>query len=334
MSFGDADIVIVGAGLAGAATAYHLARRSDDRILILEKEDVAGAHSSGRSAAIVRVGAVEPGVRGLIEEGGRAIREGTLAEFDRHGIVLLGLGDDDVRPMFPRARGRGLWFPDDGIVDVAALLHSYLAGLDISFNTSVESWRRAADRILLRTSRGEISCRILVNAAGPWAGVFGGLPITPLNRHLFATPPLDWVDPRWPTVWDGNAGLYFRPESGGLLLSACDEKPAAPGDYQEDPTVVEQLAEKLERLQPDLGELAIQSSWVGQRTFAPDRNFVIGFDPRDDGLFHVAGLGGHGVTASPAVGALAASLILGDRVGGANAFSPSRLKAGGWRLEA
>jgi glycine/D-amino acid oxidase-like deaminating enzyme len=66
-------------------------------------------------------------------------------------------------------------------------------------------------------------------------------------------------------------------------------------------------------------------SWVGQRTFAPDRRFVVGFDPRDDRVFHVAALGGHGVTVSPAIGALAANLLLHPKHRPTNPFDPARL---------
>ena len=72
------------------------------------------------------------------------------------------------------------------------------------------------------------------------------------------------------------------------------------------------LYEKLQRHQPELGEPAIAHHWVGQRTFAADRLPVLGFDPRDPRLFHVAGLGGHGVTVSNAVGERAAAMLLGE----------------------
>ena len=48
------DYVIVGAGFAGAATAYHLARRGVTNILLLEQESIPGFHSSGRNAAMLR----------------------------------------------------------------------------------------------------------------------------------------------------------------------------------------------------------------------------------------------------------------------------------------
>lgn len=305
----EAEIVIVGAGFAGAATAYHLVRRGVRDILIIERESTAGVHSSGRNAAIIRAFTHETQVAALLAEGAAEIRKGELAPFEQNGILLVGLGDEDASKYVPRAIGSGRWCPEEGVVDTAALLQTYLEGTAVQYSTAVAGFEPSGAGLCVHTNRGDVRCRLLVNAAGPWAGVLGNLPLTPMNRTLFGTGPLDWVNPSWPTVWDGANGLYFRPESGGLLLSACDERPAAPGEYSEDPAVIEQLAEKLATLQPGFADVPIRSTWVGQRTFAHDRNFIIGFDSRNDRLFHVAGLGGHGVTASYAVGRVAADDI-------------------------
>ncbi len=322
----DADIIIIGTGFAGAATAYHLVRRGQATVRLLEREDIPGVHSSGRNAAFIRAHADEAALQPLMSAGADHIRSGVMAPFGQHGSILLQLGDEPAERYCARATGRGRWCPEDGVVDTAALLNSYLAGQIIDYGTAVEQWTRRGDTMVVNTSRGALRCRVVVNAAGPWAGELGGLPLTPMNRHVFVTTPLSWVDPTWPTVWDGTRGMYFRPESGGLLMSACDETPAEPGAYHEDPAVILDLADKVERLQPGLGELAIRQAWVGQRVFAHDRVFVIGFDPRDDHVFHVAGLGGHGVTASYAVGDLAARMLLGQGdVAGADVFSPARL---------
>ncbi len=321
----DTDILIVGAGMAGAATAYHLAKRCDLSVLIVEQEETAGVHSSGRNAAIIREHADEPALQRLLSDGAQFLRQGKLADYEQRGLMVMGRGDDDVRKYFTRARGSGLWCPQDGTVDVASLLQSYLTGQEVRYETSVNDWTDQQDHLKVSTNQGTITCRLLVNAAGPWAGRLGNLPLTPLKRHLFVTAPIDWLDPEGPSVWDGAAGFYFRPESGGLLLSCCDETAAEPGDYSEDPEVLLELAEKVETHQPGLGELAIARQWVGQRTFAPDRLFVIGFDPRNDKVFHVGGLGGHGVTSSFAVGRMAASLITGAAPPGAELLSPSRL---------
>jgi len=321
----DVDILIVGAGLAGAATAYHLSQRSLARLLVVEQEPMLGVHSSGRNASIVRRFGVDPLVQPLMEEGAEFLRSASFARYDRRGLILLGLGDVDVRGHFPRARGLGRWCPDDGVVEVAALLQAYLWRISLRFDTRVLGWSEQNGRLRVETTTGDVTCELVVNAAGPWAGTLGNLPLTPTNRHLMCTPPIEWVDPDWPCVWDTEVGLYFRPESGGLLLCCCDETPAEPGDYRHDPNILDTLADKLARSQPGLGELAVQSTWVGQRTFAPDRRFVIGFDPRDPRVFHVAGLGGHGVTSSYAVGRLAADLILGRAADSDGTFDPARM---------
>ena len=57
-------------------------------------------------------------------------------------------------------------------------------------------------------------------------------------------------------------------------------------------------------------------SWAGLRTFAPDRVFVAGFDPRAEGFFWLAGQGGYGVQSSPAMAALTRYLVTGAALGG------------------
>jgi D-arginine dehydrogenase len=57
-----------------------------------------------------------------------------------------------------------------------------------------------------------------------------------------------------------------------------------------------QLAERLSTLAPRLATATVRRYWAGLRTFAPDRNLVVGRDPRVLGLSWLAGLGGHGMT--------------------------------------
>jgi D-arginine dehydrogenase len=321
----ETEILIVGAGLAGASTAYYLGRRGVREVLLVEKEQVPDVHSSGRNAALVRSVVSEPDIRVMTTRGAAVLRADGLAPFRHTGSVLIGMGDEQAARHFPLAQGQGMWCPDDGVVEVAALLQTYLASRSVLFNTEVVGIDPSGERLRVHTSRGDILTRVLVNAAGPWAGRLGRLDLTPMNRHVFVTPPREDIGANWPFVWDTTEGLYFRPESGGLLLCACDEQPAAPGDYQPDPGVTDRLHELTARLQPGLGDIAVMNSWVGQRVFARDRKFVIGFDPRDRRVFHVAGLGGHGVTASPAVGRLAADLLVNGEPTQPNPFDPARL---------
>ena len=53
------------------------------------------------------------------------------------------------------------------------------------------------------------------------------------------------------------------------------------------------------------------SRWAGLRSFAPDRVFVAGFDPRTKGLFWLAGQGGYGIQSAPAMAQLTRWLVQG-----------------------
>ncbi|MBK9796693.1 MAG: FAD-binding oxidoreductase [Holophagaceae bacterium] len=77
-----------------------------------------------------------------------------------------------------------------------------------------------------------------------------------------------------------------------------------------DADVLDGLYASLRELAPGLAERPITRYWTGLRTFAPDRRFVLGWDPWNPHLFWSAGLGGHGMTSGLAVGALAADLFL------------------------
>jgi glycine/D-amino acid oxidase-like deaminating enzyme len=88
--------------------------------------------------------------------------------------------------------------------------------------------------------------------------------------------------------------------------------------------VQEMLAEKIQDYIPALGDVSISRGWAGFRTLTPDGRFVIGWDGTVEGLFWAAGLGGHGMTTSAAVGRLAADLLLSGPEYAVEAFTPTR----------
>ncbi|MCZ6624768.1 MAG: FAD-dependent oxidoreductase, partial [Deltaproteobacteria bacterium] len=94
----SAQYVIIGAGFAGAATAYHLARRGVREIVVLEQESMAGVHSSGRNAAMVRQVVSDPAIAGLAREGAAFLRNlpadwPVPVSFQQNGSLLLGGGE-------------------------------------------------------------------------------------------------------------------------------------------------------------------------------------------------------------------------------------------------
>ena len=73
------------------------------------------------------------------------------------------------------------------------------------------------------------------------------------------------------------------------------------------------IAEAMARLgdvAPALVPRSIRRAWAGLRTFAPDRVPVVGEDPALPGFFWLAGQGGAGIETSPALGQVAADLLV------------------------
>jgi len=115
----------------------------------------------------------------------------------------------------------------------------------------------------------------------------------------------------WPMTVDAEEAFYFKPDAGALLLSPADETPSPPGDAQAEELDVALAVDRFERA-TGREVPRLRHRWAGLRTFAPDRSFVIGFDPRAEGFFWLAGQGGYGVQSAPGLARTAAALLLGQ----------------------
>jgi D-arginine dehydrogenase len=232
-----------------------------------------------------------------------------------------------------------VFFPEDGHIDVHELLWSYLrrarrGGTELHTGVEVCGIHVRGDRVQsVVTSAGEFHARWVVNAAGAWARSIGTLagardiPLTPHRRTIIAFAAPDDLDVRaWPLVSDESHRLYFAPESGGVFASPMDEDPLPPCDAQPDALVVAAAIERLKLLAPRLVPRTLRRTWAGLRTFTPDRVLVVGEDPDVAGFFWLAGQGGCGIETSPAVGQIAADLLLDGRTDrfDAAALSPRR----------
>ena len=363
------DFLIVGGGIAGAATAWFLARSGAGRVLVLDRETTLGTHSTAKNAGILRTWIAEDSTRALAEESlaflsspppaftevplldpcGLVLELGeqtpeafTQWAAQRHGGVLE-LDEAAFRERLPHVAWRpGRWFliPDDGCLDAAAIHAAFVAGArraGAQFRTDadVKELLTTGSRVTgvrLRDGTALGAGRTLL-AAGGWAGAMGqaaGSPVVlhPRRRHLLVTAIDERVDARWPVVWSDRDAFYARPESGGLLVCACDETDVDADHCATDPEVLGTIAARVADHLPGFADAGAAHYWCGMRTFADDPRFAIGDDPVLQDLFWVAALGGHGMTTSAAVGRLAADLVLGADAGPlAAAVDPGRATA-------
>ncbi|OGA19501.1 MAG: FAD-dependent oxidoreductase [Betaproteobacteria bacterium RIFCSPLOWO2_02_FULL_66_14] len=201
----DADVVIVGAGIAGASAAYFLAPHAS--VILLEREEQPGYHTTGRSAALFAESYGNATVRALTRASraffttppagfssaallaprghlifSRADQKPQLdaatADIEATGTRLERLTGTQVRALVPALHEShahaGALDPGAQDVDVHALLHGFLRGaraqgVRVHTNAALQAAEFSGRRWRLATTAGEFSAGILVNAGGAWA---------------------------------------------------------------------------------------------------------------------------------------------------------------------
>ena len=159
----------------------------------------------------------------------------------------------------------------------------------------------------------------LINAAGAWAdeiATLAGLAplgLTPMRRSVARLAAPGGHDPSaWPMLFGPGERWYAKADAGALIVSLAEETPCAPMDAW--PHDMD-LAEALARYQDYVTEEVTRpiSSWAGLRTFAPDRNLVLGAAPQEESFIWAVGQGGYGFFTAPAASQLVADTALGRR---------------------
>ncbi len=343
------DIVVVGAGMAGASLAAELAPEAT--VLLLEAEDSPGYHATGRSAAFWSESYGGPHVQPLTTASGGWLRappprfgsnnflspRGALhlgrlrdsaemttlqADFAQSGVEMAAVDPAMIIPGLNPDWSIGMIEPSCADIDVGGLHGAYLAaarrsGVEIRTRADFVAAAREAGSWRIETSDGAVIAGVLVNAAGAWADVVARragvapLGIIPLRRTI-AQVRVDPAAPDdLPLVIDISGNFYFKPESGGRLwLSPHDETPVAAGDAAPDEIDIARAIYALHGV-VDWRVCAVEHRWAGLRSFAPDRLPVYGFDPASPAFFWFAGQGGFGIQTAPAAAVMAADLVLG-----------------------
>ncbi|MFA6229254.1 MAG: FAD-binding oxidoreductase [Rhodanobacter sp.] len=214
-----------------------------------------------------------------------------------------------------------LFEPDAQDLDVHALHQGYLRllrerGGRLVNHAGVTAVQRQDDAWMITTDAGIFHAKILINAAGAWvdeiAWLAGAAPIgiQPLRRTAFIVDAPDGSDSdHWPMTIDIGEKFYLKPDAGRLLLSPADETLSVPCDAWPDDMNIAIAVDRIEQA-TTLSITHVHQRWAGLRSFVPDRSPVVGYDPEIPGFFWLAALGGYGIQTAPAMGRVAAALVL------------------------
>lgn len=334
------DFLVIGGGIAGTSVGARLSTLG--HVVVLERESALAYHASGRSAAMFEESYGLPSTIALNEASRDYHFNANGGVISARGLMLIGTADNtagfeadmvsmrmeeissqDAKTFVPILNDtvtRAGYHADAWDLDTDKLVQDFarvVRGNSGSVRPSAEV------TAITRTARGwdvhvgdeVLNTRCIVNAAGAWvdeiAAMAGIAPIgiTPLRRSMARIPAPGGLDvSKWPLMFGVGETWYAKPDVGALIVSPAEETPMPPMDAWADDMV---LAEGLARYEEHVNEpiTNMLSNWAGLRSFAPDRNLVLGPDSTDPTFIWMAGQGGYGFQTAPAASQLVADLV-------------------------
>ncbi|MEK6637466.1 MAG: FAD-binding oxidoreductase [Pseudomonadota bacterium] len=346
------DVVIVGAGIAGASLAAEIVPHS--AVLLIEAETQPGYHTTGRSNAfwhatyggpliepltsasldwlqapptdVAEAGFLSPrGAVTLARDEDSAALDRFAAGFAGSGVALehwdrtmLDVHVPGLRSMWTHAvYEEGCHDIDVAAYHAACLRAVRRGGGTISTSTRLESLSRSGSAWSLKTTQGKFTADVIVNAAGAWADVVaemaGARPIgIQPYRRTIAQIRVGAEVPADMPFVIDVNGGFYFKPASGSIWLSPHDETPSP-PCDAAPEELD-IAIAIDRFEQvvDWPVRRVEHSWAGLRSFAPDRLPVYGFDPECDGFFWCAGQGGFGIQTAPAGAKLAASLITGN----------------------
>jgi glycine/D-amino acid oxidase-like deaminating enzyme len=375
------DIVVIGSGSLGSSTAFHLAK-AGRQVTLLDKNAIA-SQTSPRAAGLSSQVRTSPAltrlamrgvekILGFTEETGQPIevsKPGSLkiARLPAHvdqlhedvargkaeGVPIDFISFEQAQALVPFFQPKDClavtWSRNDIYLEPVQVPRGYAAaaaalGATVLPDTEVTGIileHGKVDRVL--TSRGEIRCNAVVDAAGAWSRWVAGdarpaLGLVPTRHQLMITEPIEGVRPEQPIARVIDCNVYIRPDKGGLMLGGYEPDPmmmdmaaAGPGftiaDMPLDISVLRRLADKVRDQFPIFQDptIRIREHRGGLPTMTPDGTYVVGPLPGVSGAYIISGCCVGGLTISPALGeALASWIVTGTMPANLAALSPSR----------
>jgi glycine cleavage system aminomethyltransferase T/glycine/D-amino acid oxidase-like deaminating enzyme len=288
-------------------------------------EDEVGLETGWHEVGSLRLASSEERMEELARQAGWA---------QTFGLPLDLISADEAERLFPPMSKDGVlgaaYLPTDGYIDPSQLTFALAEGArrrgaEINTNTRVTEIGVERGRVTgVQTDKGSISTEIVVNAGGMFAAEIGALagvivPTVPMaHEYLITRPsglPLDL-----PTMRDPSLLVYFRGESGGLVMGGYERHPAPwglkgiPADFNgkllaEDWDRFEELMRNAIVRVPELADAEVVRLINGPEAFTPDGEFILG--PSEvRGFWIAAGFCAHGLAGAGGMGKLVAEWIV------------------------
>ncbi len=352
------DVVIIGAGVVGCSIARELSRY-DLQIQVLERASDVCEGTSKANSGIVHAGFdAHPGtLKAKMNVAGNEKMEALSRELDfpfqRNGSLVLCFAEKDrdkleklleqgiangvkelriiekeelrqMEPDISREAVAALYAPTGGIVcpfglTIAMAENAAVNGVEFKLETQVFSVKRKENHYLVTTSRGEVECLAVVNAAGVYADTFHNM-VSGRRLHIIPRKGeyclLDKKVGNYvhstifqlPTVY-GKGVLVTPTVHGNLLIgpTAADIE-----DKEAVSTTGEGIADVQKRAALSVEKLPtkqIITSFAGLRAHEEGGDFVLGELEDAPGFFDAAGIESPGLTCAPALGEYLAGLV-------------------------
>jgi sarcosine oxidase, subunit beta len=210
-----ADVVVIGGGIMGASTAYHLAKRGCANVQLVESGEMFGLGSTGLNAGGIRYQFATPVnielsklsigmMERFADEMDQPIGlrrcgylfmlddDADLEQFTRnvalqnaHAVPSRVISTDEIAELAPEVERSGIiggtWCPRDGLVDPNGLLQGFVSqarrlGAALETNAAVTSIDVNGGRVRrVVTTAGAVETPTVVIAAGPWSGDVGAM---------------------------------------------------------------------------------------------------------------------------------------------------------------
>ena len=287
--------------------------------------DEVGLETGWHEVGSLRLGSSEERMEELARQAGWA---------KTFGLPLELISAEEAQKLFPPMSTEGVlgaaYLPTDGYIDPSQLTFALAEGArkrgaEIATNTRVTGIRVERGRVVgVDTDKGPVEAEVVVNAGGMFAGEIGRLagvnvPVIPMAHEYLITKP-SGVPLDVPTIRDPSLLVYFRGESGGLLMGGYERHPAPWGLDGIPPDFNGQLlAEDWERFEelmtnavvrvPELEDAEVVKLVNGPEAFTPDGEFILGeSDVR--GFWVAAGFCAHGLAGAGGMGRLVAEWIV------------------------